>query len=202
MAAVTLSSRRFACNRCRDQKLRCPRQRLDPDRCDRCLRADVECLTTPGPTTGNQLADISLPGARKRKYPAPHLTPTDTHTGMSSLRVHPNSIDSTDWSQLWDGLPHDLDFRDGFNDMIMSPPSYQFTSTCTVTTAVGECIVAPLLMSWQDAAGSSLDEDCNAQNSQSPSPDTYSLESYLHRLSSINLSLVSQLSRIDQVSPR
>ncbi|KAI0378983.1 hypothetical protein F5Y04DRAFT_138304 [Hypomontagnella monticulosa] len=43
-----VSSRRFACDRCRSMKLRCLRERSDKDaRCDRCLQADVECSTSP-----------------------------------------------------------------------------------------------------------------------------------------------------------
>jgi hypothetical protein len=45
-----VSSRRSACDRCRGQKLRCLRERekADPDEsCDRCAKADVQCITSP-----------------------------------------------------------------------------------------------------------------------------------------------------------
>ncbi|KAF7929417.1 uncharacterized protein EAE98_005335 [Botrytis deweyae] len=42
-----VSSRRFACDRCRGQKLRCIRERTDQQNCDRCFRADAECRTSP-----------------------------------------------------------------------------------------------------------------------------------------------------------
>lgn len=42
------SSRRSACDRCRGQKLGCLREGSDPSgRCDRCIKADATCLTTP-----------------------------------------------------------------------------------------------------------------------------------------------------------
>ncbi|KAK3369912.1 hypothetical protein B0H63DRAFT_304330 [Podospora didyma] len=43
-----VSSRRSACDRCRGQKLRCLREGADPDgRCDRCAKADAQCVTSP-----------------------------------------------------------------------------------------------------------------------------------------------------------
>ncbi|TGO71785.1 hypothetical protein BELL_0530g00030 [Botrytis elliptica] len=47
MNACGVSSRRFACDRCRGQKLRCIRERTDQQNCDRCFRADAECRTSP-----------------------------------------------------------------------------------------------------------------------------------------------------------
>lgn len=41
------SNRRSACDRCRGHKLRCLREGNDPQRCDRCVRANAKCLTTP-----------------------------------------------------------------------------------------------------------------------------------------------------------
>ncbi|OKL60774.1 hypothetical protein UA08_04448 [Talaromyces atroroseus] len=38
-------SKRFACDRCRDQKLRCPREENSSDPCARCLRAGAVCVT-------------------------------------------------------------------------------------------------------------------------------------------------------------
>ncbi|KAI1312055.1 hypothetical protein F5Y03DRAFT_263122 [Xylaria venustula] len=204
MAAVTLSSRRFACNRCRDQKTRCLRQRLDPDRCDRCLRADTECLTTPGSTAGHQLAKPLRLAARKWKHPhpGPHLAPAVSYTGIGSLGAPPDSVDSTDWSQLWGGSPYNLGLGDGFDDMVISNEDYQFSCTDAATTTAGAHIVAPPRTTQQDAAGFLPDETWGARNPQNSSPDTYASESHVHRLSSINLSLVSQLSQIDQGPPK
>ncbi|KAK0705862.1 hypothetical protein B0T26DRAFT_724769 [Lasiosphaeria miniovina] len=43
-----VSSRRSACDRCRGQKLRCLRKGADPQgRCDRCAKADAQCVTSP-----------------------------------------------------------------------------------------------------------------------------------------------------------
>ncbi|KAK8038628.1 hypothetical protein PG993_007039 [Apiospora rasikravindrae] len=42
-----ISSRRFACDRCRASKAKCLRQNLDQARCDRCSRIDSQCVTTP-----------------------------------------------------------------------------------------------------------------------------------------------------------
>lgn len=40
------SARRFACDRCRGQKLRCLREGQG-ERCDRCVRANADCVTSP-----------------------------------------------------------------------------------------------------------------------------------------------------------
>ncbi|KAK4112820.1 hypothetical protein N656DRAFT_779052 [Canariomyces notabilis] len=45
-----ISSRRSACDRCRGQKLRCLREGRQGDtdgRCDRCVKADAQCVTSP-----------------------------------------------------------------------------------------------------------------------------------------------------------
>ncbi|KAF7906678.1 hypothetical protein EAF00_000957 [Botryotinia globosa] len=47
MNACGVSSRRFACDRCRGQKLRCIREGTDQQNCNRCFRADAECRTSP-----------------------------------------------------------------------------------------------------------------------------------------------------------
>ena len=39
--------RRLACNRCRRQKLRCSRDRIDSESCNRCLRANLNCTDRP-----------------------------------------------------------------------------------------------------------------------------------------------------------
>jgi hypothetical protein len=49
-ATPGVSSRRSACDRCRGQKLRCLREQEQVDhdgRCDRCIKADAQCITSP-----------------------------------------------------------------------------------------------------------------------------------------------------------
>ena len=69
-----ISSRRFACDRCRGQKLRCLREGVDQERCDRCCRANVDCITSPAFRT-------------KR----PRLDATATSRTESGRRPRPNS---------------------------------------------------------------------------------------------------------------
>ncbi|KAF7893213.1 uncharacterized protein EAF02_000751 [Botrytis sinoallii] len=47
MIACGVSPRRFACDRCCGQKLRCIREQTDQQNCDRCFRTDAECRTSP-----------------------------------------------------------------------------------------------------------------------------------------------------------
>ncbi|KAI0379119.1 hypothetical protein F5Y04DRAFT_290583 [Hypomontagnella monticulosa] len=67
MSSAPLSSRRFACDRCRGQKLRCLRQQGDQVRCDRCLKADAQCLTTPTLIIRSPSSDGLHSIARKRQ---------------------------------------------------------------------------------------------------------------------------------------
>lgn len=53
-------TRRVACDRCRDQKLRCPRVNSTSEQCARCLRARAKCVTSSTRPTG-----------RPRKSPLP-----------------------------------------------------------------------------------------------------------------------------------
>ena len=46
------AAKRYACDRCREQKLRCPRNKPDGSTCDRCLRAGVFCVTSSGRPLG------------------------------------------------------------------------------------------------------------------------------------------------------
>ncbi|PLB35831.1 Zn(II)2Cys6 transcription factor domain-containing protein [Aspergillus candidus] len=48
---MTNNAKRYACDRCRDLKLRCPRNCEDAP-CDRCLRVDARCVTSSGRPLG------------------------------------------------------------------------------------------------------------------------------------------------------
>ncbi|OCL07505.1 hypothetical protein AOQ84DRAFT_408842 [Glonium stellatum] len=65
----TYSARRFACDRCRGQKLRCPREGTNGQNnepCRRCDRAGVKCLTSPSGRIGRPVRSTALE-ARERK---------------------------------------------------------------------------------------------------------------------------------------
>ncbi|KAI1354863.1 hypothetical protein F5Y01DRAFT_328645 [Xylaria sp. FL0043] len=223
MATVTLSSRRFACDRCRGQKLRCLRERLDPDRCDRCLRADVECLTTPGSAARSQSTDLFPSVPRKRRHPGLPPIPAATYTGMDLLGSGLTFVDSTDsaeWPSALDSSIHSLDFGDGINDMDISQLDYQLMNTnagAMTPPPTGAYVPAPPQCSPFDAttarrtpsqsAGKTSSDPTSLsdgvwgpQASQSSSPGP--LGSCIHRLSSTNLSLTSQLSRIVHGPPK
>ncbi|KAK5652235.1 hypothetical protein OQA88_10732 [Cercophora sp. LCS_1] len=77
-----VSSRRSACDRCRGQKLRCLREGSDPDgRCDRCSKADTQCVTSPvyhmrnySVVGGHVVAASSSQKRRRRADPASRET--------------------------------------------------------------------------------------------------------------------------------
>ncbi|KAI0805843.1 hypothetical protein GGR55DRAFT_680644 [Xylaria sp. FL0064] len=209
MATVTLSSRRFACDRCRGQK----------------LRSDVECLTTPGSAARSQSTDLFPSVSRKRRHPGLPPTPAATYTGMDSLGSGLTFVDPTDsaeWPSVWDSSIHGLEFGDGFDDMAISQPDYQLMNTnagAITPPMTGAYVLAPPQCSppfdattaWrtpshQSAGKASRDPTSlsdgvwGPQASQSSSPGP--LESCIHRLSSANLSLTSQLSRIVRGPPK
>lgn len=225
MATVTLSSRRFACDRCRGQKLRCLREKLDPDRCDRCLRADAECLTTPGFAARSHSADLPPPAARKRRHPGPPPIPAATYTSADSLGGGLTFVDPTDtaeWPYVWDSSIQNLEFGDGFDDMVISPLDYQFMNTnagAVTPPPTGAPVLAPLQCSppfaatpeqvtpSQQSGGKTSGDSISLSDGVwgprgSESSSSEPLESYIHQLSSTNLSLISQLSRIVHGPPR
>lgn len=60
MSVPGVSSRRFACDLCRGQKLRCFREQADQQSCDRCFRADAECRTSPVFRVRSYVSDKAL----------------------------------------------------------------------------------------------------------------------------------------------
>ncbi|RYP73788.1 hypothetical protein DL770_007714 [Monosporascus sp. CRB-9-2] len=46
------AAKRYACDRCREQKLKCPRNQLDNGTCERCLRLGAMCVTSTGRPLG------------------------------------------------------------------------------------------------------------------------------------------------------
>ncbi|KAI1148946.1 hypothetical protein F4825DRAFT_432141 [Nemania diffusa] len=231
MAAVALSSRRFACDRCRGQKLRCLRERQDLNRCDRCLKADTECLTTPSSTIRSHSTDFSTTTPQKRKHLGPsHVPPTayaDLGPASGPLRdrlAHSDPADSLEWPQIWDGSLNNIEFGAGLEDTAMYSLECQPLNACATASAhvfapsqpISTYVVTPEdtqdtpsrqsigknSSSSGDAVGFSLDGILSSRESQTSSPGVESSDSYIHRLSNTNLSLISQLSRIDQGPPK
>ncbi|KAF5878071.1 uncharacterized protein Bfra_000238 [Botrytis fragariae] len=60
MNACGASPRRFACDRCRGQKLRYIRERADQQTCDRCFRADAERRASPVSSIRSFMSDTAL----------------------------------------------------------------------------------------------------------------------------------------------
>lgn len=108
------AARRYACDRCREQKLRCPRNQPGDSTCDRCLRVGVFCITSSGRPLGRpplHANDASRghvdsnqstyhtrrgrePWRRERSIstasnplPSPHSNPASTAGGSDSSRT-------------------------------------------------------------------------------------------------------------------
>ena len=111
-----VSSRRSACDRCRGQKLRCLREDSESDvdgggRCDRCAKADAQCITSPI----YHIRNVSFPiqketiysTSRKRRrpeninrLPVAQVPPSSTHDSEDTPCTAPPHIIATntfDW---------------------------------------------------------------------------------------------------------
>lgn len=125
-----VQSRRFACDRCHRQKLKCERSPfiangniiLSLGACSRCVRAEVPCQTTTAATSGDATAGNSTSIAPKRKHPE-----TEVERGSgSSVSIDNSSLCLT-------GMPFgtlgDIDLRNAsptcnssiFNTNTVSP---------------------------------------------------------------------------------
>ena len=97
-----LSSRRFACDRCRASKAKCLRQRLGQVRCDRCSRINSDCVTTPvlqirswqprdAPKDTVEASRASnKPRKRQRRGVCPDQFPTPTDPDVLLDALHEN----------------------------------------------------------------------------------------------------------------
>ncbi|KAI0471289.1 hypothetical protein F4859DRAFT_114323 [Xylaria cf. heliscus] len=252
MATVTISSRRFACDRCRGQKLRCLREKLDPDRCDRCLRADAECLTTPHSTVRNHpthplsstththplsSTTHTHTHSRKRKHSGQYSAPSTTYAGvdplvgMVALHSAADSADA-DLAHAWEDSVHNLpvEFGSGLDmdSIILSSLDCASANDCATASPYGlpsqytsqfnptpeetpgretpnqePCRKGSKGSRETMGMGLALDGFLGSQSisNQSSPPASYSPETCLHRLSRTNLSLISQLGRVDRGSP-
>jgi hypothetical protein len=93
-AAAVLPTRRFACDRCRGQKLRCLRADPEQERCDRCTKADAICLTTPTLSNHNHLIDGHNAASRKRARTSPARQIPVSIANGSSIEVLQQSYSS------------------------------------------------------------------------------------------------------------
>lgn len=69
-----VSSRRSACDRCRSQKLRCPREQPERGSCDRCTRAQARCITSPIFRMCSQATAKDMGVQKRRRYDYSALT--------------------------------------------------------------------------------------------------------------------------------
>lgn len=83
---MTTSHLRLACDRCRGQKLRCPREGPDSRVCSRCRQADVECTFSPSLRMGRPFGTGQYNRERNRsgKVSGAANTPEREMSDMSS----------------------------------------------------------------------------------------------------------------------
>ncbi|KAF4124351.1 Fungal Zn(2)-Cys(6) binuclear cluster domain [Geosmithia morbida] len=98
----TQTAKRFACDRCREQKLKCPRSQPDAVTCERCLRLGAMCVTSIGRPLGRpsthanngRAGDIRFLYAVRNGLPPAH----DGSQPLDSQQFfQPNSTASATW---------------------------------------------------------------------------------------------------------
>ncbi|RHZ44285.1 Zn(II)2Cys6 transcription factor domain-containing protein [Aspergillus thermomutatus] len=90
---VTNIAKRFACYRCRDLKLRCPRN-FEDEPCERCLRVDAHCVTSSGRPLGRRPGqteshvDVAVcPASRHPQYKRQKVTGDSPATARARRTV-------------------------------------------------------------------------------------------------------------------
>lgn len=84
-------SRRSACDRCRDNKLRCERDSRSQGNCERCQKSNVVCTTTPNVSPRFRSLQQHLMSANDRRASSSRQSPPNSssqHLNPSSDRYH------------------------------------------------------------------------------------------------------------------
>ena len=137
---TTNPSKRSACDRCRNQKLRCPREEHSSEACERCIRAGAFCVTSsprplgrPSRTDPRSSSGYTSRSRRRRETKcgddsssqlqtdASFPTPPSAHSGRGSTSPWPH----TDLSHLF-GLPP-LDANSPLVSNMPTPPDPSFS---------------------------------------------------------------------------
>lgn len=215
---VGVSSRRSACDRCKGQKLRCLRE-SGQERCHRCARADVACLTTPNTVPIRQFPRDGT-GFRVRKRPRQggqqHSNPATNHEntvriGSASTPTYFENAQSPvvlpdgvfePWDYSMDGLL----FGDTLNENIDSPNIALTQMNAPMNSESHTSLAETLCLQERESCrrdvaqmspGSAfLIKDHATQIDSSAIYDTP-----IQQLSTMNLKLVTLLSHIGQGSP-
>ncbi|QKX60580.1 uncharacterized protein TRUGW13939_07725 [Talaromyces rugulosus] len=208
MQTPGVSVRRSACDRCRGEKLRCLREGTDT--CDRCAKANAQCITSPIYRMRNysypdnprnrQRPDHNSNGLQTLSTNAPIDWPSEkTSTGFNALIMAP----SPDPVDAWNSGYLTLGNLVWSYDDIDNPLS---TSAAKPTAKSSSPGVPPRDNSWLPyceeilEASSSEDLICfdpDVQNNEAIG-STYS---YTEQLSKVNLKLVSLLKQISRGPP-
>ncbi|KAK3988257.1 hypothetical protein QBC44DRAFT_398461 [Cladorrhinum sp. PSN332] len=145
----THSARRYACDRCREQKLKCSRTHSDNGSCDRCLRMGAVCVTSSGRPLGRppinsnhraQGSDDSLRSSRSNSESTFWLETSNFSAALPAAQNHatPSAGAQEDvfGYYLGDSLP-DLDLGN-FNDVMTGQNNMKIQISTAITSKAGE----------------------------------------------------------------
>ncbi|EPE33796.1 Zn2/Cys6 DNA-binding protein [Glarea lozoyensis ATCC 20868] len=144
--------RRLACDRCRKQKLRCTRDRMDSESCHRCSRANLECMDRPPMQMGrrnkhgisdelatnynrrhkkqrSESTEASVSSTADSDDELGGLDQTEQQLGDQDLTaVEPSMVQNTNVVE-WSDLSNLHVLRAGYNMDSTSPTAPKFTQT-------------------------------------------------------------------------
>ncbi|KAI1381464.1 hypothetical protein F4677DRAFT_403085 [Hypoxylon crocopeplum] len=230
-AVLGVSPRRFACDRCKGQKLRCLRERPDQARCDRCARADTECTTTPIFRIRNSTGEDNRARKKSRQdvqrqhalvASADMLPPTiftSTDSASNSAILPPEMTES--WNSPMYGLMLDDGFDGAFTSLDVAPnkpdtiPNNQLPSSYFSAPTYQVSLSTPQSNGSSAAIFGLQDSECNRGNAAAPSlgsalavpgpvPQVSSCgieETHTQQLSRIHLLMATQLGYINRGPP-
>ena len=90
--SVFPTSKRSACNRCREQKLRCPTRENGTQSCIRCTRAGLQCVTSYSRPLGRSARDVAKPSSKIDAQQA--TVPTVAMASRETMGMNPHPSES------------------------------------------------------------------------------------------------------------
>ncbi|KAI2473348.1 hypothetical protein F4781DRAFT_188887 [Annulohypoxylon bovei var. microspora] len=225
----SLPSRRSACDRCKGQKLRCLR---DPgeERCNRCTRANAECLTTATfrfrNASGDGTGNVSRKRPRHDGQQQSDLIPNSDQGINSFLSTYPvgnsdntlsQGIFSSEENGSWgpsmyglmssDALDGNFSFFDTATNKVIRPTD---DGSRVVSSPIPQSNHSPEgtlrsechMNHWDNVVPFSPDGVIATQDQNDQLGSSIPGEVHVQRLSKMNLNLATILGRIGQGSPK
>ncbi|KAK4180646.1 hypothetical protein QBC36DRAFT_319775 [Triangularia setosa] len=138
----TQAAKRYACDRCREQKLKCPRPQSDGGSCERCLRLGAMCVTSSGrplgrpPIHANHRVQGGDPLYDARRNRASSLRGLCIPMSTGSLSTQPESQTSDNGSTQYSPSNRTSNRSSTASTFWMNPPNFSTAMSTTETHTI------------------------------------------------------------------